>query len=179
MIIRLPLNNASWLKKVSLCVCYCLVFFVLPTTMIRTIFICGRPLFRGLLGAQASHFHGPLGQQNVSLSTAPPLESQFQEAKVKSTKLKDDPGNEVKLQLYALYKQATEGVNTTKQPSSFDLVGKFKWNAWTQLGEMSKDDAMKKYIDKVNQLGKEIGFKWWKKDVWDFYRGKLIKRLSK
>ncbi|XP_045898793.1 enoyl-CoA delta isomerase 2-like isoform X2 [Micropterus dolomieu] len=41
---------------------------------------------------------------------------QFEEAKSKLSALKNDPGNEVKLKIYALFKQATQGpCNTPKQ----------------------------------------------------------------
>jgi peroxisomal 3,2-trans-enoyl-CoA isomerase len=46
--------------------------------------------------------------------------------------------NSQKLKLYALYKQATVGKNTSKKPGLMDLVGKAKWEAWNELGEMSQ-----------------------------------------
>lgn len=61
---------------------------------------------------------------------------------------------DVKTQLtfYALYKQATEGKNTTKEPSKMDAVNNYKWKAWTSLGDMSKDDAKKKYLEQAEKL---------------------------
>lgn len=85
------------------------------------------------------------------------LETQFQECVANSKKLKEDPGNEAKLKLYGLFKQATEGKNTTKKPGVMDVVGKFKWGAWNSLGDMSKEDAMKEYIAEIERLKKEIG----------------------
>ena len=35
-----------------------------------------------------------------------------------------------KAELYGLYKQATEGDCTRKRPSAFDIVGRFKVDAW-------------------------------------------------
>lgn len=43
--------------------------------------------------------------------------------------LKKDPGNEVKLRLYALYKQATEGPCTMPKPGVFDFDNKAKRDA--------------------------------------------------
>lgn len=40
-------------------------------------------------------------------------------------------GTEQRLELYSLFKQATEGDNTTPPPSLLDLVGKAKW--WVDL----------------------------------------------
>lgn len=71
--------------------------------------------------------------------------------------LSTDPGNEDKLQLYALFKQATEGPNTKSKPGALDFVGKYKWQAWADLGQMSKTEAQAAYVKKVQQLIKSIG----------------------
>ena len=34
--------------------------------------------------------------------------------------------------------QGTIGKNSTKKPGAFDMVGKYKWNAWNDLGDMSQ-----------------------------------------
>lgn len=59
--------------------------------------------------------------------------------------------NEEKLALYALYKQATAGDNETAKPGMFDLTGKAKWSAWADKKGLSKEDAMKAYIEEVNK----------------------------
>ncbi|CAE7879966.1 ECI2 [Symbiodinium sp. KB8] len=61
-----------------------------------------------------------------------------------------------KLKLYALFKQATVGANDTKAPGMLDFVGKAKWDAWTKLGDMSKEDAMQAYIDTAKSLGADV-----------------------
>ncbi|PRD33943.1 UNVERIFIED_CONTAM: Eci2 [Trichonephila clavipes] len=78
--------------------------------------------------------------------------STFEEASKKVKLLKQDPGNDVKLNLYALFKQATEGSCKQSKPSIFDLVGKAKWDAWNSLGAMSQEDARKKYASLVDEL---------------------------
>ncbi|GFT27130.1 enoyl-CoA delta isomerase 2, mitochondrial [Nephila pilipes] len=78
--------------------------------------------------------------------------STFEEACKKAKLFKQDPGNDVKLNLYALFKQATEGSCKQPKPSLFDLVGKAKWDAWNSLGAMSQDDAKKKYASLVDEL---------------------------
>jgi len=81
----------------------------------------------------------------------------FQQAVQNVSKLKSEPDNDVKLELYALFKQATEGKNQKPKPSAMDFVGKYKWQAWTKLGDMSKEEASKVYIGKVESLIAEIG----------------------
>lgn len=74
-----------------------------------------------------------------------------------SKTLKEDPGNETKLKMYALYKQSTIGTNNTPKPGAMDIVGKYKWAAWSNLGTMTKEDAQKEYIELVKKLVNEIG----------------------
>jgi acyl-CoA-binding protein len=80
------------------------------------------------------------------------LETLFQQAVTNSKSLREKPDNEILLQLYSLYKQATEGDNTDSAPGAFDFVAKFKYDAWMNLKGTSKDVAMQRYIDLVNQL---------------------------
>jgi diazepam-binding inhibitor (GABA receptor modulating acyl-CoA-binding protein) len=62
-----------------------------------------------------------------------------------------EQSNDEKLALYAYYKQATVGDNTTPFPGMFDLTGKAKWNAWTAKKGLSTEDAMKAYIAEVEK----------------------------
>ncbi|XP_045199189.1 acyl-CoA-binding domain-containing protein 6-like isoform X2 [Mercenaria mercenaria] len=55
------------------------------------------------------------------------------------------------LKLYARYKQVKAGICNTPKPGFFDLQGKQKWSAWKKLGDMSRDCAMKEYIDTVSE----------------------------
>ncbi|KAG8506943.1 Enoyl-CoA delta isomerase 2, mitochondrial [Galemys pyrenaicus] len=76
----------------------------------------------------------------------------FENAKNQVKLLKKDPGNEVKLQLYALYKQATEGPCKMPKPGVFDFVNKAKWDAWTGLGDLPQETARQNYVDLVSSL---------------------------
>ena len=67
-------------------------------------------------------------------------------------KIKAKVSDEQKLELYALYKQATEGDCKTDKPGLFNLVEKEKWKAWKALEGMSERDAKKKYIRRVEKL---------------------------
>jgi len=80
------------------------------------------------------------------------LSAEFEQAKTKLNSLAEDPGNEAKLKIYALFKQSTAGKVATSRPGMMDFVGRAKWDAWNGLGDMSQDDAQKAYIDLVNEL---------------------------
>lgn len=63
------------------------------------------------------------------------------------------PSNETLLQLYSLYKQATEGDNSTEAPSNpFDFVAKAKFEAWSSQTGKTKEQAMEAYVSLVNKL---------------------------
>jgi diazepam-binding inhibitor (GABA receptor modulator, acyl-CoA-binding protein) len=81
------------------------------------------------------------------------LKKKFDAASQSVKKLAEDPGNDAKLQLYALYKQATEGDVQGKRPGFTDMIGRAKYDAWAKSKGLSEDDAMKKYIDLVKSLG--------------------------
>jgi diazepam-binding inhibitor (GABA receptor modulator, acyl-CoA-binding protein) len=77
----------------------------------------------------------------------------FEQAVKNSKTLTEKPGNDILLQLYSLYKQATEGdVNVDPPANAFDFVGKAKYNAWTGLKGKTKEAAMQEYIDLVEKL---------------------------
>lgn len=78
---------------------------------------------------------------------------QFEKAVAQSKTLPQKPNNEILLQLYSLYKQATEGdCNTEHTSNVFDFVAKAKYNAWQQLKGTTKEQAMQQYIDLINSL---------------------------
>jgi acyl-CoA-binding protein len=83
------------------------------------------------------------------------LKKQFDKATKDVTKAKKDPGNDMKLRLYAHFKQATEGDVTGDKPGFTDFVGRAKYDAWAKLKGMSGDDAMKAYIKLVDRVLKE------------------------
>ncbi|XVE58338.1 hypothetical protein DITRI_Ditri04bG0162100 [Diplodiscus trichospermus] len=67
-------------------------------------------------------------------------------------RLSQKVSNEVQLQLYGLYKIATEGPCTAPQPSALKMAARAKWQAWHKLGAMPPEEAMQKYIDIVTEL---------------------------
>lgn len=81
------------------------------------------------------------------------LKELFDQAAVEVNNLTKKPDNESLLKLYALYKQGTEGdINIAPPANMFDFKAKAKYDAWNAIKGMSGDDAMKAYIDLVNQL---------------------------
>lgn len=67
------------------------------------------------------------------------------------------PSNELKLKMYSLFRQATDGDVQGKRPGMLDVVGRFKYDAWASLKGMSKDAAMKQYIAEIEGLEKKYG----------------------
>jgi diazepam-binding inhibitor (GABA receptor modulator, acyl-CoA-binding protein) len=83
------------------------------------------------------------------------LTQQFESAVTRSKELTKRPSNEELLQLYALYKQATEGDVTGDRPGGFDFKAIAKHDAWAELKGKSKEQAMNDYIALVEKLHKE------------------------
>jgi diazepam-binding inhibitor (GABA receptor modulator, acyl-CoA-binding protein) len=76
----------------------------------------------------------------------------FEAAVAAVSALDTDPGNDVKLRLYALYKQATEGAATGSRPSRLNPVARAKYDAWAAVGALSGDDARRAYVEEVSRL---------------------------
>jgi len=62
--------------------------------------------------------------------------------------------NELKLKMYALYKQATQGDVSGKKPGMMDFIARAKFMAWEELKGSSSEEAMQTYIDSVEELKK-------------------------
>lgn len=63
-----------------------------------------------------------------------------------------DPGHDVKLRLYALYKQATIGDVDGRRPGIANPVGRAKHDAWASVRGMSSDEAKRAYVALASQL---------------------------
>ncbi|XP_021507745.1 enoyl-CoA delta isomerase 2 isoform X1 [Meriones unguiculatus] len=98
-------------------------------------------------------FRFPVAQVHLGRPTMRASQQDFENAMNQVKLLKEDPGNEVKLKLYALYKQATEGPCKVPKPGVFDFVNKAKWDAWNALGSLPKETARQNYVDLVSSLG--------------------------
>jgi diazepam-binding inhibitor (GABA receptor modulator, acyl-CoA-binding protein) len=77
----------------------------------------------------------------------------FEKAVEDSKNLKERPSNDTLLNLYSLYKQATEGDNDNDPPANpFDFVSKAKYEAWMSQKGKTHDQAMTDYIALIEKL---------------------------
>lgn len=80
------------------------------------------------------------------------LKAQFEQAQKDVKTLTKRPSNEDLLALYALFKQATDGDAKGPRPGMLDLVGRAKFDAWTNLKGTTSEQAMQKYLGVVKTL---------------------------
>lgn len=79
-------------------------------------------------------------------------QEEFDAATQRAKQLPGQPSNMVLLQLYGLYKQATEGDVTSNRPTGFDFKAIAKFDAWNSLVGTSKAAARQQYVELVTQL---------------------------
>ncbi|XP_045127437.1 enoyl-CoA delta isomerase 2-like isoform X2 [Portunus trituberculatus] len=113
---------------------------------------CLTRVFSAYRKGVVSAYQRPLCAGTLQVRMMSSLPQQFDDAKTRLGSLKEDPGNETKLKIYALFKQATTGSVTTKRPGMMDFVGRAKWDAWNALGNMTQEEAQKAYIQLVDSL---------------------------
>ncbi|MER7073975.1 acyl-CoA-binding protein [Terrabacter sp. NPDC000476] len=78
--------------------------------------------------------------------------AEFEQAVEAVKGLTRDPGNDVKLRLYGLFKQATAGDVTGSRPGFTNPVGRAKHDAWAKLAGTSPEDAQEQYVAVVRDL---------------------------
>jgi diazepam-binding inhibitor (GABA receptor modulator, acyl-CoA-binding protein) len=83
------------------------------------------------------------------------LRKKFDAAAANVLTAKKDPGPDMKLKLYAHYKQATEGDITGDKPGFTDFVNRAKYEAWAKLKGTPADKAMEGYIKLVERVTRE------------------------
>lgn len=76
----------------------------------------------------------------------------FQEAVKRSKQLSQRPSNDILLQIYALYKQATQGDVVGDRPSGFDFKAMAKYDAWAKLKGQSAEFAEQEYTKLIDSL---------------------------
>lgn len=79
------------------------------------------------------------------------LKIKFKRASKRVWELAERPSNNQLLELYALFKQATEGDCQGKARGG--LKDRAKWKSWNSINGMSELEAMERYCAIVNQLG--------------------------
>ena len=80
------------------------------------------------------------------------LAEDFQSAVSRSKQFTQRPSNEELLDLYALFKQASEGDISGDRPGGFDFKAVAKFDAWGQKKGIAKELAMQHYVDLVAKL---------------------------
>ena len=83
--------------------------------------------------------------------------AKFEEAVGRTKQFTKRPSNDELLQLYALYKQSTEGDVQGEKPGGFDFKAILKYQAWEVLKGKSRDEAMQEYITFVDKLQEQYG----------------------
>lgn len=106
----------------------------------------------------ASNFN--LSDDDDSLSTSSEtnedlLNEEFQNAADRLQLIHSALPNDVLLELYAFYKQATTGECNIAKPNIFNSQGRAKWTAWNNLGKMTATEAKTKYIEKLYSVDTE------------------------
>ena len=76
----------------------------------------------------------------------------FTDARKKVEELYKRMDNKTIRKVYAYYKQATEGDISGKRPSALRFRDRVKFDAWSSISGMSKEDAEAAYIELVNGL---------------------------
>jgi len=83
------------------------------------------------------------------------LKKKFDAAAAAVLKARKDPGNDLKLKLYANFKQATEGDVAGDKPGFTDFVNRAKYEAWAKLKGTPADKAMQDYIKLVERVTRD------------------------
>ena len=81
----------------------------------------------------------------------------FEAAAARVKTLSKSPSNDELLELYALYKQATDGDVSGSRPGMLDLKGRAKYDAWAKVKGSSGEEAMKRYVALVDSLAAKLG----------------------
>ena len=80
------------------------------------------------------------------------LTAKFEDAQHRVKKLNAAPSNETLLELYALFKQATNGDASGKRPGIMDFKGRAKFDAWSGKKGIPREKAMEAYVALVDRL---------------------------
>mgnify|MGYP001140483905 CR=1 FL=1 len=80
------------------------------------------------------------------------LDEDFQAAQTRVKQLAQTPPPERLLELYSLYKQATEGDVKGSRPGMLDFKGRAKYDAWAGRQGTPREAAKQAYVDLVQRL---------------------------
>ncbi len=79
------------------------------------------------------------------------LIAQFQKTAIEARTMPTQASDDM-LIAYGYYKQATVGNNENEAPPETDMVHAFMHKTWSKLKGMTKEEAMRIYIDFINYL---------------------------
>jgi diazepam-binding inhibitor (GABA receptor modulating acyl-CoA-binding protein) len=79
---------------------------------------------------------------------------EFEAAAKKVNSLAQTPSNDMLLEPYGLYKQATTGDATGKRPGMLDIKGRAKFDAWSGRKGMSAEAARAAYVGLVARIAR-------------------------
>ena len=82
----------------------------------------------------------------------PDLQKQFEAAAADSKNLSERPDSQTLLEIYALFKQGSAGDVAGSRPGFADMIGRAKYDAWTKVKGLSREDAMRQYIALIESL---------------------------
>ncbi|MDN3707831.1 acyl-CoA-binding protein [Myroides ceti] len=80
------------------------------------------------------------------------LNKEFLEAYKKASSTDSKIPSDVKLRIYAYYKQATSDTLQMHDNQQDDLVKAFKFNAWMQISHLTSEQAKIEYINLIKSL---------------------------
>ena len=81
----------------------------------------------------------------------------FEAAQARVKTLKSTPSPEELLELYALFKQGTQGDVTGSRPGMLDFKGRAKFDAWEKRKGLAREAAQKAYVELVATLEERYG----------------------
>ena len=100
-------------------------------------------------------------KRNEEAAPRDDLKQRFEQALEKIRTLPPDgpfkPSNDLKLKMYALYRQATDGDVQGKRPGMLDVVARNKYDAWTMAKGLTAEEAMRKYLEEVAKVEQKFG----------------------
>lgn len=68
------------------------------------------------------------------------------------------PSTSMMLKFYGLFKQASEGACSQGKPHFWDVVGRAKWDAWNSNRHLSKEQAMQRYVESLQEIIETMSF---------------------
>ena len=77
------------------------------------------------------------------------LEKEYEEIlkKIEDVEMDYRPSQQDKLKMYAWYKQINEGDVSGEKPGMVNFVDRAKYIAWERCKGMSREEAMREYVD--------------------------------